>query len=93
MTYTDIHGIVHFLDDDITNNLSEIEQLNKKYAQKAKKLASQSNKNIFYCLHQFNKLGRVIQANYFLIPIEDEDVQRIKSIFSKGYYIGIEYSK
>lgn len=88
--YTDVHNALHFLDEEVTNNEYEMHRLDQIYSAKAVRLCKKENKSVFYCLKLFNdKKTQIIQGNYFLIPIEQEDIDRIDEKFRKRCYIGI----
>lgn len=90
MQYTDIHGALYFLDDDVTNNISEMEHLDKIYAQRAIQVSKKTGKDVFYSLKSHTNVEWE-QANYFIIPIEREEIEKITAQFHEKYYIGIIY--
>lgn len=88
--YIDVHNILHHLDDDVANNEYEIQHLEHIYCAKAVQLCREQKKSVFYCLKLFDsKKPQIIQGNYFLIPIEQEDIDRIAEQFGDKCYIGI----
>lgn len=88
--YNDIHNILHHLDDDVTNSEYEIQCFDHVYFSKAVKLCKEQKKSVFYCLKLFDdKKTQIIQGNYFLLPIEQEDINRISEQFGEKCYIGI----
>lgn len=87
-SYTDLHGVTHFLDEEVTNDTKEMEKLDKKYSNKAKQLMLKTNKSVFYCLKLIER-GSYQQGNYFLMQIEEDEKEKIVRRYTDKFYIGI----
>lgn len=94
--YIDINGEMHHLDDEIANVPWEVERLDQIYAKRAKEISHSTGKDVFYSLKLVSTNGRgfhLVQANYFLIPLEQGESERVANQFQDKCIIGIEYQK
>lgn len=92
MIYIDSKSVQHFLDDAVTNNSVETVNLEIQYAHIAKIESIRTQKDIFYCLKTKGRGSQIYtQANFFIIPIEREEIERIVNLYDETHYIGILY--
>lgn len=92
MIYTDLKGVQHYLDEAITNNPIEAADLEIKYAHIAKMESIKKQKDVFYCLKTKGSGAQIYtQANYFIIPIDREEIDHIVRLYNNYCYIGIIY--
>lgn len=92
MIYTCLNGQQYHLDDDVANNAWEMAKLDYEYAQRARAISIQCHKDVFYCLKTKDSGDQIyIQANYFIIPVEREEIERIIELYNESHYIGIIY--
>lgn len=95
-TYTDIHGNKHSLTTQVLKgkDISRMEQMDKQVASKASAMAKDIKSDVFWCLKEIDTINRCFkQIQYFLIPIERSEIDKIISEFHNDYWIGIEYCK
>ena len=91
--FTDRNGIKHELVGKSTKKITEVQALDREYGSKAAEMASEYDTDIFYCLKQIDGIGNFINAQYFAIPIEPEEVMHIIEEYGESYFIGITYNK
>jgi hypothetical protein len=88
MNFTDSNGVQHFLDDEVTSDIKKMEDFDRNFSRRAKELMESSGKSVFYCL-KLCKNDKFLQGNYFLIPIEEADKEKIIQLYGDKFYIGI----
>lgn len=85
-TFTNYQGNTFSLIDNITSDYSN----DSVYAKKAQELTKEKHLSIFYSLKHVNN-GVIDYAQYFTIPVNPIDIEKINRTYSHNHIIGIQY--
>lgn len=76
----------------ITNETSKFDALDKEYAKKALDYMNKNHVSVFYSLKHITD-GYFDYAQYFFVPVSDEDIKSITQSYSYNHIVGVIHCK